>query len=376
MDLGLYQAGFIPVASIESDEYARASHELWLKEQGVSNCFSYSDINNITPEYIKNELRVNEGDIDLLCGGPPCQSFSLIGKRKALNDPRGVLLFKIVEFTRIIQPKVILVEQVKGLLSAKGPDGISGSVFQSFIKELNELGYSVTAEVLCAADYGVPQLRKRLFIVGLKGNKKFQFPKPTHFAESKNLKIFQSENYVTVGDVISDLPDPVKKGEPELIPNHIDITPAGDIMRISGVPEGDYLARQLHLPSNQRGRLDAKKDSTKFRRLSWKKPSLTIRCGECFYHPIQNRYLTPRECLRLHGYPDWFRLIGPIRGRSGQVKTLDQHRLVANSVPPPLAKAIGIQIKNYLIELCSSASLGVRTLKFNDPRQTSTQHTQ
>jgi DNA (cytosine-5)-methyltransferase 1 len=150
--------------------------------------------------------------------------------------------------------------------------------------------------------------------------------------------------YKTVYDVIGDLPEPVLKGQKENIFNHIDITPNRDRERINGVPEGQCLARQLHLPSQQRQRLNPEKDTTKFRRLAWHEPSLTLRGGEVFYHPVENRYLTPRECLRLHGFSDNHILLGPIRGRSGSVRTLDQHRLVANSVPPILAEVLGRNI--------------------------------
>jgi len=80
------------------------------------------------------------------------------------------------------------------------------------------------------------------------------------------------------------------------------------------------------------------------------RPSNTLRCGEIFFHPCEDRYLTPREYMRLHGYDDNYKLLGPIRSRTGKVKYLDQHRQVANSVPPPLAFAIGEKIMEYLDE--------------------------
>jgi DNA (cytosine-5)-methyltransferase 1 len=95
-------------------------------------------------------------------------------------------------------------------------------------------------------------------------------------------------------------------------------------------------------------RLDPEKDTTKFRRMSWSKPALTLRGGEAFYHPFENRYLTPREYMRLHGFPDSHMLFGPIRARTGTVRDLDQHRLVANAVPPSLAHAVGAQIKRFI----------------------------
>src|ERR1017187_10150946 len=97
-----------------------------------------------------------------------------------------------------------------------------------------------------------------------------------------------------------------------------------------------------------------KKDKTKFRRLSRNEPSITLRGGEAFYHPVEDRYLTPREYMRLHGYPDDYLLKGPIRGRTGTVRNLDQHWQVANSVPPPVAKYIAEAILRTLILLPTS----------------------
>jgi len=115
------------------------------------------------------------------------------------------------------------------------------------------------------------------------------------------------------------------------------------------VPEGSYFAAQKHVSLDIRGNL-MPKDTTKYLRLDRSKPSNTLRCGEIFFHPIQNRYLTPREYMRIHGYDDDYILLGPIRSRTGSVKDLDQHRQVANSVPPPMAYAIGKKLVEYLNE--------------------------
>jgi DNA (cytosine-5)-methyltransferase 1 len=350
-DEGIHQAGFSPIFCSELDRNAFASLGHWCNRRKVSPILE-RDINEIDPIILKKKLGFKVNELDLLAGGPPCQSFSLIGSRRAMADDRGLLLFKMVEFAQIFQPKAVLIEQVKGLLSAKGADGKSGSALASIISALENCGYSVSYQVLRAADYGAPQLRDRVFIVGLHGNKKFQFPVPTHFdpeKENGQQQLFRNaQPYLTLQDAIGDLPRPSKKGEPEIVPSHVDITPSRDIERITGVPEGQCLARQLHLPAQQRQRLNPDKDTTKFRRMAWNKPALTLRGGEAFYHPTENRYLTPREFLRIHGFPDEHILFGPIRGRSGSVRDLDQHRLVANAVPPPLAKAVAAEIFKQL----------------------------
>lgn len=312
------------------------------------------DIRDYRPEKLLKQLELAPGELDLLAGGPPCQSFSLIGSRNSLNDERGILLFTMIDYASVFLPKAILIEQVKGLLSAKGPDGKSGSVMTTLIGALSDLGYNVRYRVLRAADYGAPQLRDRVIIVALKDAGEFEFPEPSHCdlanPSIKQPSLFdQKMPYITVQDAIADLPSPPRKGDklPD-IPSHIDVTPKRDRERINGVPEGECLARQFHLPKDQRMRLDPEKDTTKFRRMAWGKPALTLRGGEAFYHPSENRYLTPREYMRLHGFSDTHLLFGPIRARSGTVKDLDQHRLVANAVPPPLAHAVGRQIRRFI----------------------------
>jgi DNA (cytosine-5)-methyltransferase 1 len=347
LDIGLERVGFRPVFCSELDPNAAATLRAYLDKKGYSPYFQ-PDVNQVNPNTLMHELGIKPGEIDLLAGGPPCQSFSLIGKRQCLNDDRGVLLYKIPEFAEVFQPKVIMIEQVKGLLSASCEDNMKGGALSRLIDWLRSLGYITSHKVLLAADFGVPQLRERLFIVASK-DKKFKFPEPTHFPESSQLFPNGISRYSTVKEALKGLKKPSRVGEIEVFPNHADITPARDQQRIHGVPEGECLAKQHHLPKTQRMSL-TQKDTTKFRRLSWDKPALTLRGGEVFYHPKEDRYLTPREYLRLHGFDDDFILSGPIRGRSGSVRFLDQHRLVANAVPPGLAEVVGEEIVSQFLE--------------------------
>jgi DNA (cytosine-5)-methyltransferase 1 len=242
-----------------------------------------------------------------------------------------------------------MMEQVKGFLKAPDQNGKIGGVYQSLVEQLQDLGYQTQMQVVKASNYGVPQMRERVFIIALASGEKFQFPLPTHGdAEKQTNSMFPLQPYVTVGQVLAGLGEPTPKSEYPRDDSHIDITPDGDRRRISGVPEGSHLSRELHLPKEQRCNL-TKKDTTKFRRLSFSDLSLTLRCGEIFFHPTVDRYLTPREYMRIHGYPDHYLLKGPIRGRSGRVRHLDQHRQIANSVCPPIAYALAKEIRKLLI---------------------------
>jgi DNA (cytosine-5)-methyltransferase 1 len=348
MDLGISQAGFNIIASIEVDPYCCETLRSWAACQHPETQIIQADIRTLDPVLLMNNLALKPGELDLLFGGPPCQAFSQIGKRRSLDDERGELLFEMIRFAEVFRPRAILIEQVKGLLNAPDIGGRNGGVFDAFMSQLRRLQFEPHWQIVNAADYGVAQLRQRVFIVGVCSTDHFTFPTPTHIKSSHGSSLFSLPKYRTVGEALTGLTEPLQEQEQPRDSNHIDITPPGDRRRIQGVPEGSHLAAQHHLPKEQRCNL-TKKDTTKFRRLSRDETSLTLRCGEIFFHPTEDRYLTPREYLRLHGYPDEYCLKGPIRGRSGRVRYLDQHRQVANSVPPPVAKVLGEAILRTIV---------------------------
>ncbi len=344
MDIGVSQAGFEILACVEIDPHCcETLRAATLREKRPTRVFE-TDVRAMDPSKLMTEIGMVPGELDLLCGGPPCQSFSQIGKQGALRDERGLLLFQMIRFAEVFRPKAILIEQVTGLLSAKDKKGHRGEVLQMLISDLDDLGYVPKWKVINSADYGVPQLRKRIFIVATEKPNGFQFPDPTHVPAHAMTALFPLQSYATVGETIGDLGSPSPKNGEQREDSHVDITPAGDRYRIHGVPEGSFLAAQTHLPKEQLGKL-TKKDTTKFLRTAQHKPANTLRGGEVFFHPTEDRYLTPREYMRIHGYPDEYLLKGPIRGRSGSYRNLDQHRQVANSVPPPVAKSITQEIE-------------------------------
>jgi DNA (cytosine-5)-methyltransferase 1 len=353
MDIGMRQAGFDVLAEIEYDEHCIATLRAAVERDCTKTKVIHADIKTIDPNILMSEIGVEAGVLDLLFGGPPCQSFSLAGKQRGLLDERGPLLFEIIRFAEIIQPKVILLEQVKGLLSSKSENNRRGEVFESFLTKLENIGYIPKWRVIMAADFGVPQLRERLFVIATRGHNGFKFPERTHAPFEECGGLFTFKPYVGIGTVINGLGEPSPKVRGQTVydreDSHVDVSPERDKERIAQVPEGSYLAAQVHLGEELRRGLSPK-DTTKYLRLHRNRPSNTLRCGEIFYHPTETRYLTPRECMRIHGYPDNYYLKGPIRSRTGTVRNLDQHRQIANSVPPPLARILGIQIARYLSE--------------------------
>ncbi|MCY4060503.1 MAG: DNA cytosine methyltransferase, partial [Gammaproteobacteria bacterium] len=292
------------------------------------------DVQAIDPVRMMAALDMKAGELALLHGGPPCQPYSQMGLRGGLNDPRGELVFDMVRFADAFRPSAVLIEQVPKFLVAEATD--NATVVEILADEFAAIGYEMRAALLDATDFGVPQKRRRAVVVCTPKGQAYEFPFP---ALNKPPR--------TVGDAINDLPAAVRTMEQPAVPNHVDVTPDRDRHRISFVPEGQWLSKVPDAPASVRRNLTPK-DSTKFRRLDRSLPSLTLRCGEAMYHPVEDRYITPREAARIQGFPDKHVFVGPIRRRTGTVPNLDQHRQVANAVPPPLAQAVANSVRTAL----------------------------
>lgn len=328
-DVGVDQAGFRTVCSIEYDPHCVST----LRLNSPGKVVWQVDVRALDPRRVGETLDLMPGELRLLHGGPPCQPFSQIGRKAGLSDPRGRLAFEVVRFTEALRPVAVLIEQVPKFLDAPAATGMTA--FHVLQEEFDAIGYDLKVAILDAVHFGVPQRRKRAIVVCVPRGQNYRFPTPELVSPA------------TVGDAISDLPMAVTPGWQPLAPNHVDVTPDRDRHRISFVPEGQWLSKVRDAPADVLQRLTAK-DSTKFRRVARREPSLTLRCGEALYHPLENRYLTPRESARIQGFPDRHVFVGPIRRRSGRVRDLDQHRQVANAVPPPLAKAVAASLREAL----------------------------
>jgi len=322
MDIGIDSAGFRTICAVELDPHGAET----LRRNASGKRVLQVDVRSLGTEQTGELLGISAGGLTLLHGGPPCQPFSQIGKREGIDDPRGLLAFQVVRFASTLRPIAIIMEQVPQFLNHEVADILSD--------KLSRLGYDLHIAILNAVNYHVPQDRKRAILVGVPQGTRYTFPTRTHVGD------------VTVGDVLEDLPPAAAPPDPPAVANHVDITPPRDRERISYVLEGEWLSKSKAPPEIVQ-RLTAK-DSTKFRRLDRGKLSLTLRCGETPYHPVENRYLTPREAARIQGFPDSHVFTGPIRRRTGIVPNLDQHHQVANAVPPPLARAVAQSVRNSL----------------------------
>jgi DNA (cytosine-5)-methyltransferase 1 len=254
--------------------------------------------------------------IDFLIGGPPCQPFSIAGKRKGTKDERASLLDHYVRFVHELNPEAFLLENVPNLASID-----NGDILKRVEQRLRRLGYGVRYEVVKAADFGVPQMRKRLVMVGIYGKSEIEFPTPTH---GEGLL-----PYVTVRDAIGDLPDAGEFGETG-IHNH------------EPTAHSDQMIRRFEQLSQ------GKRERSSFHdRLHPDKLSYTLRAGYGNFSPLRpihhiyHRVITARESARLQGLSDDF--IWPDR-----IPRLQQYRQVGNAVPPPLAKAFARCIAKQL----------------------------
>ena len=350
LSLGFEQAGFDIMASVEIDPIHCSAHK-YNFPMCKTICRSVVDV---TGEYVREVSGIGEKEIDVVIGGAPCQGFSLIGKR-ALDDDRNKLVYHYVRLVLELKPKYFVFENVKGLTVGK---------HKQFLVEIMDAfkdgGYDVVSDykVLNAADYGVPQDRRRLFLMG--GRKGIALPS---YPEPLSIR-------TTVGDAIGDIPDAEKY--PELWGRDWVYAKFGEQSLYSSYLHGvgkdpsdfsyprifnkDKLTCSLLTDHSDisRGRFvktlpDTVEPISRFKKLSMNGLCNTLRAGTASdrgaftsprpIHPIYPRVITVREAARLHSYPDWFRF---------HVTKWHGFRQVGNSVPPMLARSVGLQIMKVL----------------------------
>ncbi|PIP73041.1 MAG: DNA (cytosine-5-)-methyltransferase, partial [Candidatus Lloydbacteria bacterium CG22_combo_CG10-13_8_21_14_all_47_15] len=160
------------------------------------------DIKDFNAQKIENDLGIKASEIDIIVGGPPCQAYSTVGKR-LIDDPRGKLFQEYYRVLKEFNPKLFLFENVKGLLSMQ-----CGELLKTIILLFESLGYNVQYKLLNAADYGAPQIRERVVIIGSKLQTNFQYPEPTHYNPEEMPSLFNKKlkPYLTLEEAISDLP--------------------------------------------------------------------------------------------------------------------------------------------------------------------------
>jgi DNA (cytosine-5)-methyltransferase 1 len=365
LSLGFEQAGFDMVAAVDIDPIHCAAHKFNFP-RAATLCRSVVDM---TGAELRRQARLGDSDIDVVVGGAPCQGFSMIGKR-GLDDPRNQLVHHFVRLVLELKPKFFVFENVKGLTVGK-----HRSFLDEVIEAFQDGGYAVVSnyQVLNAADFGVPQDRRRLFLFGArKGCTLPVYPSPA--------------GHATVGDAIGDLPDAedypelwkrdwaeVKYGRPtvyaaRLRGKAVDPLDFSHTRRFeSGVMTSALLTEHTKLSRKRFAATvpDDVEPVSRFKRLSLSGLCNTLRAGTASdrgaftsprpIHPVASRVITVREAARLHSYPDWFRF---------HVTKWHGFRQIGNSVPPLLARAVGGQV---LKALGVQAHRPAESVKLGDP---------
>lgn len=320
--------------------------------------FHQGDIRTIKNEQIKK--LIGNKKITGVIGGPPCQGFSIAGKRLP-NDPRNHLVYKFMQVVEGFQPDFFLMENVTGLMSMDG-----GKTIKKLIDEFSKMEYRINVKnmVIDASNFGVPQIRKRVFILGLNPNYQREptLPKP-----SKKKK-------VSVNQAISDLP-PVKAGEGEeemkytrkaktayqkwarnggdILYNHVAMKHTDRIIdRFKATEQGQGIkdVASMHPVAVRNGRSSHILFTQNHNRLIGNLPAPTIAAGFKinFIHPILDRSLTAREGARLQSFRDSFRFFGK-RTMMSWEEGLEQYEQIGNAVPPLLAQAVAEHIKKCFL---------------------------
>tara|TARA_B110000503_G_scaffold41151_1_gene67706 strand:- start:973 stop:1950 length:978 start_codon:yes stop_codon:yes gene_type:complete len=312
MSLGFMNSGMVPSLLLDNDK--DSCKTLKLNHPGVSvQCV---DMRTIDLSEYKNK-------VDVLCGGIPCQSWSQAGKRGGVDDSRGHLVYTFRDLVETIQPKVFVIENVKGMTTLNG-----GEAFKEILNILEGDGrYSIKYEVLNANDYDVAQKRERLFIVGVlkELGKEYTFPEKLEYKP-------------VLRDILVDVPESIGAEYSEKKKEIFKRIPEGGCwVDLPEEIQKEYLGNSYFSGGGKRGIA---------KRLSMSKPSLTLLCSpqqkqteRC--HPTELRPLNIREYARIQSFPDDFKFEGSINS---------QYKQIGNAVPVKLAFHVGKSILRYLSE--------------------------
>lgn len=387
LSLGLYQAGWNGLFAIEKNSCAFATlkhnliegknHFAWPKWLPVEPL----DIIEVNSKY-STELKMLQGKVDLVAGGPPCQGFSMAGKRME-DDIRNLLVFSYIDFIRMVQPKLILFENVKGFTFAfgrnKNPDAIPYS--QVVTKKLCELGYDVEGLIIDFSQYGVPQKRKRFILVGVKDGVEGAAKRFRQLLD-KNKEDFLKQNHLTefcsISDAISDL---LKQNGQTDTPDR-----KGFCSGFYGKAQSPYqklmrkgLKKSLQIPNSHSFAHHSEEKRQLFERLlaecpirgkridgkareDWgiRQRGITVldsmalaptitNMPDDYLHYCEPRIMTVRECARIQSFPDWYEFKSKYTtGGEMRKKEVPRYSQVGNAIPPLFAQQAGLVLKEML----------------------------
>ena len=361
LSIGFQQAGFNVVAANDFDQYAAATYQL----NHPHTRFISGPIETITAEQFLDGSGLHQGGLDVLVGGPPCQAFSVYNHQRGMHDERSGLFREYLRVVHNLLPKIVVIENVTGITSVD-----EGRAVDEIKEGLAELGYHVESNILKAEEYGVPQVRRRIFFIGSRSNRPIRWPMPTHAADRDIFSVLANlKPLVTVDEAIGDLP-PLKNNEgaermpysavpvseyqrqarsgSEWVFNHVapQLAPI-NLERMAHIPQGGSWRNLPHhlLPAGMK-RANRSDHTKRYGRLHPDGQACTIltRCDVhwgAYIHPYQDRAITVREAARFQSFPDIFQFLGS-RG--------EQYKQIGNAVPPLLALAVAKVVASMLTE--------------------------
>lgn len=348
LDLGLERAGFETRVMVEVDKDARATVERNRDHFGGRDFPILSDITAVSPQDILEAAGLQRGEATLLAGGPPCQSFSTAGRRQSIGDPRGSLFIYFADMIEAAQPRFFVMENVRGLLSAaikhrplaeRGPkhpplepEEEPGSALQVILEQFKALRYQVIYGLVNAAEYGVPQTRERLIIIGSRDH---ELPLSARKTRDLVIPTHGPDDFVTLGETIDSLPphEPVTARYSEARAKIFEMIPEGKNWRHIRDHHSDELLREVMggAYDSDGGRVGF------FRRLSRFDPAPTlptspVQKSTALCHPTELRPLSVQEYAAIQQFPFDFEFAGSVAS---------QYRQIGNAVPVGLGEAIG-----------------------------------
>jgi DNA (cytosine-5)-methyltransferase 1 len=334
LDLGMENAGVKAILACEIDKSCRLTIQANRPDIGL-----IGDVLKYSADDIRKMASISaDTDIDVIFGGPPCQAFSTAGNRKGFQDDRGNVFLRYLDIVSDLKPKYVVIENVRGLLSApyhRDPNDpkskyVKGGALLHTINKLEKAGYAVSFNLYNSANYGAPQIRERVVIIGCRNGVKAPYLIPTHSKDGE----YNLPKWITLGDALEglDLSDPHFVKFPEDRLKYYRILKAGQYWKNLPVElQKEALGKSYYLGGGKTGFL---------RRLSFDAPSPTLVTHPAMPatdlgHPIEDRPLCVEEYRRIQGFPDDWKICGNM---------LDQYRQIGNAVPISLGEAIGKMI--------------------------------
>ena len=327
LDLGMEKGGIRALLACEFNKYCRMTIT-----RNNPNIALIGDINNYSADSILQLAKVPKGrKVDVIFGGPPCQAFSTAGSRRAFNDDRGNVFLRYIKLIEEIRPSYVVIENVRGLLSTPYPYGeiknpIKGGALCVILDQLKAAGYTVSFELYNAANFGAPQIRERVVIIGKLGKEKVPYLSPTHDEEGR----FGLHHWVSFSETVVDI---------ECKKQHYIEFPENRLKYFRMLTDGQYwknLPKELQKEAMGKSFELGGGKTGFYRRICSNRPSPTLVTNPTMpatdlCHPFEDRPLSVEEYCRIQGFPDDWEICGPI---------LEQYKQIGNAVPLKLGEAI------------------------------------